>query len=99
MQIHLEIVSTATSVLPDQSLLVSLVDCLLNVSSLLVELSSDVDVGGGSVHGSTGNETSFDQFMGISSHDFSIFAGTGFTFVCVNDKVSGSVDRSSEVDG
>jgi hypothetical protein len=45
VKIDVKVVAGITGVLSNQASLVSLVDSLLDVRSLLVELSSDVDVG------------------------------------------------------
>ena len=54
------------------------------------ELATDIDTSGFSVHGATGDETAFDEFVGIAAHDFAVFAGAWFAFVGVDDEVSGS---------
>ena len=41
-----------------------------------------------SVHGSSGNETSFDKFMWILAHDLSVFASSRFTFICIDHQVT-----------
>jgi hypothetical protein len=45
VKVDVKVVTRVASVFADQPLLVRLVDCLLQVRCLLVELSSDVDVG------------------------------------------------------
>lgn len=55
----------------------------------MVELATDVDIGCTCIHGSAGNETAFDKFVGIFAHDFAVFAGSGFAFVGIDDEVTG----------
>ena len=58
---------------------------------LLEELATDIDVSGVSVHGATGDETAFNEFGGrIATYYFTVFAGSWFTLVGVDDKVSKS---------
>jgi hypothetical protein len=45
VKVDVKVVARVTSVFADETGLVSLIDSLLNVRCLLVELSSDVDVG------------------------------------------------------
>ena len=54
------------------------------------EFTADVDVGGVGVHGAPGDETAFDEFVGVAAHDFTVFAGAWFAFIGVDDEVSGS---------
>ena len=55
----------------------------------MVKLAADVDVGCGAVHRSAGHEAAFNQFMGVFSHDFSVFAGSRLAFVGIDDEVAG----------
>ena len=37
---------------------------------------------------SSGNQASFDELVGVTSHDFSVFTGTWFTLICVDNKIT-----------
>lgn len=54
----------------------------------MVEFASDVNVRGRGVHRATDHQASFDEFVGVLSHDFSVLARPGFALVGVDDKVS-----------
>lgn len=96
MDVDVEIVTGAAGVLADETSLVGLVNGLLKMARLLVELSADVDVSSGGVHGAASNETAFNQFVGVASHDFAVLASTRFTFVSIDDEVTGTVCQISE---
>jgi hypothetical protein len=49
------------------------------------ELSADVDIGGLGSHGETDNQCALDQFVGIATQNFSIFAGARLRLVGVDD--------------
>ena len=55
---------------------------------LLVEVSADVDVGCGGVHPASGDEAAFDEFVGVTSEDFAVFASVCFPFVGIHDEVT-----------
>jgi hypothetical protein len=90
VQVHIELVARPTGVLANVPGLVRFIDGLLHVRGLLEELATDVDVGGGGVHGTAGDETAFDELVGVATEDFTVLAGSGFTFVGVDDEVAGS---------
>jgi hypothetical protein len=94
VEVHIELVPGATGVLADVPGLVGFVDGLLHVRSLLKELATNVDVGGGGVHGTPGDEAAFDELVGVASEDLAVLAGSGFAFVGVDDEVAGSKIRT-----
>lgn len=55
----------------------------------MVELSADVDVSCGGVHGAARNETAFDKLVRILSHDFAVFTSAGLALVGIDDEVAG----------
>lgn len=89
MDVDIEVVSRAAGVLADQAGLVCLLDSALEYSSLVVELSSDVDVGGGSVHGTASNETALNELVGVLAHNLAVLAGSGLSLIGVDDQVTG----------
>lgn len=84
-----EIISASAGVLTYQAFFVGFLDRSLEDGGFVVELPSDVDVCCGGVHGSAGDETAFDEFVGIFAHDFPVFAGSGLTFIGVDDEIAG----------
>ncbi len=90
MKENVEIVTGSTGIFADQTLFVSLVDCDLNVGSFVIELATNVNVGGAGSHGPTGDEASFDKLMRIVTHNLTIFARSWLAFISVDNKVSGS---------
>ena len=78
-----KVVATATGIAADEArdemdgfecvpLLVSLVDGFFQANALVVEFTTNVDVGGAGVHGVTGNQTTFHQGVGILTDNFTI---------------------------
>lgn len=83
-----EVVSGVAGVLANQSILVCLVDGVLENGSLVNELAADVDVGGGGVHRSAGDEAALDKLVGILSHNLAVLAGSGLALIGVDDQIS-----------
>ena len=54
-----------------------LLDCNLKIGGFVVELSTDVDVGSPSPHGTAGNEAAFDKLVRVVTHDFAVLASAG----------------------
>lgn len=62
--------------------------CRLDVS-----IAYPIDVGrptGSGVHGTSSNQTSLDQLVRITPHDFSIFTSSRFSFIGIDNQVSWS---------
>ena len=59
----------------------------LNIGAFVVKFSSNVNVGRSRSHGETGDQTAFDQFLRVVSHDFSVFARSRLAFVGVDDQI------------
>lgn len=87
MQVNVEVISATTSVFAEESGLVGLVNGLLNVRSLLVEFSANVNVSCAGIHGATSDETAFDELVRISTQNLTVLAGTRFTLVGVHDEI------------
>jgi hypothetical protein len=81
MKVHVELISTPTGVVAQKYL----IDHLLGVRGLLVELSTDVDVGDSGVHSSSGYEAALDELVGVPTENVAVFARSGFAFVGVYD--------------
>jgi len=83
-----EVEARAASVLAEEACLICFHNGALKDGGFVVEFSADVDVGSCAVHGATGDETTFDELVGVFAHDFAVLTGTGFTFVGINDEVA-----------
>ncbi len=59
----------------------------LQVGWLIVELSTDVDVGSTRSHGPASHQTALDQLVRIITHDLSVLAGTGLSFVSIHYQI------------
>ena len=55
----------------------------------MVELSTNVDVGGGSVHSTSSNEAALDELVGVLAHNLAVLAGSGLTLIGVDNEVAG----------
>lgn len=65
----------------------------LQVGGLIVELSSDVDVGGAGAHGTAGHQAALHQLVGVVAHDLPVLAGARFPLVRVHHQVFGPVGK------
>ena len=88
MEVDVEVVAAAAGVVADEAFLVGFLDGALEHGGFVVEFASDVDVSCAAVHCSTGDETAFEEFVGVFPHDFAVFAGSRFAFVGVDDEVA-----------
>merc|ERR1719494_911081 len=93
VHVHVEIISRSTSILPDQTVLVSLVDGELHVRCFIIELSPDIDVCCSCSHSSTCHQAAFYKLVRVVSHDLTIFACTRFSFISVYNQVFWSTIR------
>ena len=89
MDEDVEIIARATGVLADQASLVCLLDGTLQYGSLVVELSSDVDVCGGGVHSTPGDEAALDELVGVLAHDLTVLAGSGLSLIGIDNEITG----------
>ncbi len=88
MDVYVERVARPAGVLAEVASGVSLIDSLLDVRRFLVKLSSNVNVGSSRVHAASSYETALDEFVRISTEDFTIFASAGFTLIGVDNEVA-----------
>lgn len=84
---HIKIVATATGILAEETLGVGLVDGILKLNLLIPELTTHINVRSLSTHGKSNDKCSLNELVGVVSHNFSVFAGTGFRFVSINNQV------------
>lgn len=90
VEVDIKVVTGVARVLTNEAVGVGLIDGLLYVLCLLVELPPNVDVSSTGVHSSTGDQAAFNEFVGITTHNFTVFACPWFTFISIHDKVSRS---------
>ena len=76
MSVDIEVIATSASVFTKEALIVGLLDCSLELKSLVPELTSNVDVCCLGSHSKADNKSAFDKLVWIVSEDFSVFAGT-----------------------
>lgn len=88
VDVDIEVVATAASVLTDQTFLICLLDSTLQHCRSVIELAPNVDISGGSVYYSTDDKTALNEFMWILLHDFSAFVYSRLAFICVNDEIA-----------
>lgn len=89
VDVNIEIVAGSAGVLANEAVGVGLVDGSLEDGGLLDEFTSDVDVGGGRVHGSAGDEASLDELVWVLSHDLAVLASSRLALIGVDDEVTG----------
>ena len=96
VNVDIKVITGVAGVLADEAIGVGLIDGLLYVLCLLIELPTNIDVSGVGVHSSTSNQATFDEFVGITTHDFTVFACPWFTFISIHDEVSRSGQNTSQ---
>ena len=87
MNINIEIIATAASILSEETLFVCLIDSTLKLNLFVPELTTDVDVSSLSSHTETNNKSTLNEFVRIMSQNFSILAGTWLGLITVDDEV------------
>jgi len=87
MSIDIKVVASATGVLSKETLGISFLNCSIELKSLIPELTSNVNVGGLGSHGESNDKCTFDKFVRIMSHDFSVLACSWLRLICVNHQV------------
>lgn len=88
VNVDVKVVSRSAGVLSDQTVLVGLLNGALKDGSLVVELTTNVDVSSCAVHGTTSDQAAFDQSVWILAHDFTVLASTWLTLIGIDDQVS-----------
>jgi hypothetical protein len=76
MDIDVEVIATSAGVLAEESSLVGFIDCLLQLKSLVPELTSNVDVSGLGTHGEPNTESALYELVWIVTQYLSILAST-----------------------
>ena len=84
MNNDIKVVARAAGVLTEESLLVGLIDGSLELVDFVPELTANVNVGSLGAHTETNNKGTFDKFMRVMSHDFTVFAGAWLGFISID---------------
>ena len=87
VKVNLEIPTGFTGVFADQHRLTSFVNSDLKALGFVMKFPADVNIGSVGTHGETGDQCPFQQFMGIVTDNFTVFAGAGLTFIGIDDEV------------
>ena len=107
---HIEVVTTSTGVTAEEAnhhrrekklpLLVRLVNGLFQTNALVVELTTNVNIGSTRMHGVTGNQTTLHQCVGVLTNNFSILqvtianerylAGSRLGFIAIHNEEIGT---------
>ena len=61
-------------------------DCLLQNDSLIEVFSTDVNITGTGTHSEASQQTPFNQFVRILTHDFTIFTSTRLGLIRIDDQ-------------
>jgi hypothetical protein len=87
VNIYVKVESGTAGVLANETVLVSLLNCALQDGGLVVELTTDVDVCRGTIHGTAGNHTSLDELVRVLAHNLSVLARSWLTLIGVDNQV------------
>jgi hypothetical protein len=74
MDVDIKIVARIASILAEEALSVGLINSTLKLDLFVPEFAANINVSSFGTHGETNDEGSFDQFVGIVSHDFAVLA-------------------------
>lgn len=88
VEVNIKVVTRPAGILANQASLVGLVDRVLENGSLVVEFTTDVDVGGRGVHGAARNEAALDELVRVLAHNLTILACSRLTLIGVDNEVS-----------
>ena len=91
MSIDIEIVTGTTGILAEETLVVSLLNCSLELQAFVPEFTSYVNIGGLSSHSKTNDQGAFNQFVWIMSENLPVLASAWFRLISVNNQVRWSV--------
>lgn len=78
MDNYIEVVAGAASVPTEEAFLVRLINCALKLHLLIPELATHVDICSLGFHTEAYHESTFDKFVGVVAHNFSVFASARF---------------------
>ncbi len=93
MHEDIEIVAGAACILADEASLVGLVDGHLHIGRLVVELTTNVNVGSAGAHGTSRDQTALDELVRIVTHDLAILARARLALVGIDHQILWSTVR------
>src|SRR5579859_2700879 len=88
MEVDIKRVAATTTVLSNKSFLVSLINSILQCNSLIIKLSSNINITSSGIHSPAYDNTSLHQLMWILPHDFSILARPWLTLISIDNQIS-----------
>ena len=74
MNIDVVVIAGAASIFPEETLIVSLLDCLFELETLIPKLTTNVDVTCLGAHSKANAQGAFNKLVRVVSQDLSIFA-------------------------
>lgn len=93
VDIDIKVIARIACILSEEALGIGFVDSTLQLNLFVPELTTNVDVSSFGTHGEANNKSSFNEFVGIVSHDFTVLASTWLRFVSVDHQVLGSTEK------
>merc|ERR1719400_1763539 len=87
---QVKVITRAAGVGPKEAGIIGLPDGLLQIGSLVVELSSDVDVTSPGTHSGTSNQAALHQGVRVVAHDLTILASSWLAFIGIDNQVFGA---------
>ena len=83
------VVTRSTGIAADETRLVGFLDGSLQIARLVIELAADVNIRCLAAHGETGDQTAFQQHMGVEAQDLAILAGPGLGLIGIDYEEGG----------
>ena len=87
MDVEIKIPTRTSRVLADQASVISLIHCFLQCLNLKMEFTANINKRMVRLHGKARQQTSFDQFMRVMTHNFTVFTCAGFRFIGIDDQI------------
>src|SRR5579859_1300887 len=87
MKVDIKAVSTSTTIFPEISSFISLIDCPLHLHSLFIKLTPNINITSRSIHRPSHNNTPLDQLMRILPHNLSVLTRPRLTLISINHKI------------
>ena len=85
MNDDVKIPAAATGVRSDQASFTRLINGGLQAIGFIIKLAAHIDESGMGLHGETGDQGAFHQFMRVMAQDFPVFARAGLGLIGVDD--------------
>ncbi len=87
VQIQIKIPTGFRSVLAQQPSVIGFVNRGLQRLTFTNVFAANIDVAGVCIHRERCDQAAFDQCVRIVAHDFAVFAGAGFGFICIHNQI------------